>query len=359
MHHRIVVIGASAGGVDALQRLMSFLPSDFAAPIVVVLHVPADGPSVLPDILSRAGHLPALHAKDDDKLESGHVYVAPPDHHVLVDGNRLRLSRGPRENRHRPAIDPLFRTAAETRGPEVVAVVLSGALDDGTAGAVDVTGRGGRLLVQDPDEAANPSMPTHAIRHGGPSAVLRIEQLAAELVRLAEEPPDGDDIGRNMDIDGAEERGVPTHRIAGGASADDVPGATDERGDELVDVICPDCGGNLWERQIGGTLRYRCRVGHAFSLESLLDGQDDRVESALWSALHALQERADLSRRLERRLAGQPRSAARYRLRADESERRAEILHRVMIGATLDPITGPMAGVDADVDDDDVEAAGG
>jgi two-component system, chemotaxis family, protein-glutamate methylesterase/glutaminase len=187
----VVVVGASAGGVEALSALARALPADFGAPILVVLHVPAMGTSVLPAILSRAGLLPAAHARDGDTVDAGHIYVAPPDCHLLIQGRSLELTRGPRENGHRPAIDPLFRSAAASYDGRVAGVVLSGTLDDGAAGLFAIKQAGGTTLVQDPAEALYHAMPAAAIAYVQPDYVLPMAELADVLVRLTARPNDG------------------------------------------------------------------------------------------------------------------------------------------------------------------------
>jgi two-component system, chemotaxis family, protein-glutamate methylesterase/glutaminase len=178
----IVVVGASAGGVEAITQLVAGLPLDFPAAIFVVLHVPPTG-SVLPQILARAGSLDARHAADGDEIHAGCIFVAPPDRHLLLDSEAMRVISGPKENGHRPAIDPLFRTAAAAHGTHVAAVILSGSLEDGTAGLQAVKRAGGTTIVQDPDEAHYRAMPDSAIRLTSPDHVLRIDEISELLVR--------------------------------------------------------------------------------------------------------------------------------------------------------------------------------
>jgi two-component system chemotaxis response regulator CheB len=182
------VIGASAGGVEALTRLTKRLPADLPAPIFVVLHISPHTPSLLPEILGRAGKLPARHAQDGEEITPGTIYIAPPDHHLLLKAGRIVVARGPRVNNARPAVDPLFRSAARSYGPRVVGVVLSGGLDDGTLGLMDVKHAGGVTLVQDPAEAMFPSMPRSAIENVVVDRVLPVEDIAALLARLARTP---------------------------------------------------------------------------------------------------------------------------------------------------------------------------
>jgi two-component system chemotaxis response regulator CheB len=186
--HDIIVIAASAGGVEALKAMVKYLPQDLPASIFVVLHVPANGTSVLPSILTRSGQLPAAHAKDRESIEHGRIYVAPPDYHLLVKRDHVLLTRGPKENSNRPSADPLFRTAARWHSNRVVAVVLSGTLDDGTAGVISVKSRGGIAIAQDPAEALYAGMPMSAIENAPVDYVLSVAEIAGVLVRLANEP---------------------------------------------------------------------------------------------------------------------------------------------------------------------------
>src|SRR5215211_1119499 len=184
----IIVVGASAGGIEALRVLAGGLPADFPASLFVVLHTSPESPAMLPNILDRSGSLPALSPKDGDRIRPGTIYVAPPDRHLLIEPNRLRVTRGPKENRFRPAVDPLFRSAAETYGPRVIGVILTGYLDDGTAGLWNVKQRGGTTIVQDPADAVADSMPRSALKHVEVDHCVRLVQIPSLLVRLTHEP---------------------------------------------------------------------------------------------------------------------------------------------------------------------------
>lgn len=304
----VVVVGASAGGVEALRALVGALPPRFPAAVLVVLHVAQAGTSVLPDILQRAAALPVTTAVDDEPLLRGHVYVAPPAHHLLVDGGSARLTRGPRENGHRPAIDPLFRSAGEAFGPRAAGVILSGMLDDGTAGLHELKERGGIAIVQDPDTAMYAGMPRSAAAHVAVDALLPLSEIAPALVRIAgtsDDDPGGDPVPD-------EPPSVPAGS-AGGRS---------------TRFTCPDCGGVLLEYGEGPLERFQCSVGHAYSLESLVDGQAGQVEHALWAAVRVLEDRVVLLRRMvgHGRESGRERAGLRFEERARELAEQAEAI---------------------------------
>lgn len=302
----IVVIGASAGGVEALGQIVAHLPGDLEAAVFVVLHIPASGTSVLPAILERRGDLPAAHAEDEDRIEHGRIYIAPPDHHLLVGTDTMHVTRGPKENGYRPAIDTLFRSAAQTFGPRIVGAVLSGVLDDGTAGLALIKAHGGRTLVQDPEDALYPMMPANAIEFVGPDYVLPAEEIGPALVDATREP--AGTLALEVTDPIQEEDFIQVDR--GGS---DHPQAGDPKG-----LTCPECGGALWEADEVGVPRFRCRVGHAYSVASMLAHHSASVEAGLWASLRALEERAAITRRMAARARNQGR-----RLAAERFERQA------------------------------------
>ena len=285
--HPLVVIGASFGGVEALITLVAALPKDFPAFIAVVQHVGTQ-PSVLPELLTRAGPLRAVHPHHDEPLRLGRIYVAPPDHHLLMTPRTIRLSRGPRENHTRPAIDPLFRTAALHWGRKVTGVVLTGELDDGTAGLAAIKLCGGCTVVQDPQEAIAPSMPSSALANVEVDHCVLLPAIAPLLSRLVApptpvglpEPPPEALLREQSVFEGVEPMenlkaiGTPTQ------------------------LTCPDCGGTLSEVQSGRPLRYRCHTGHAYTAKSLESAQADRTDHALQASFRALKEREQLLRRM-------------------------------------------------------------
>jgi two-component system chemotaxis response regulator CheB len=337
--HGIVVVGASAGGVEALGDLAASLPSDLSAAVFVVLHLPATGTSVLPEILRRHGPLPTAHVQDGEPIQPGRIYVAPPDHHVLLRSGHVHLSRGPRENGHRPAIDPLFRSAAREYATRVIGLVLSGALDDGTAGLLAITSRGGIAVVQDPADALYPGMPGSALGHVHVDYVLPAASMGKLLARLvgdlAEPPADPAPSGMRVEV---EKEGFSMEAFEGNH-----PG-------EPSGFSCPDCNGVLWQIRDGGLERYRCRVGHAWSPESLLTQQSEALEAALWVALRSLEERATLARRLAEpaRRRGHSITATRFEEQADEAQQAARLVRDLLLDpgaiATAWPLSGDRHG---------------
>src|SRR5215207_324777 len=322
MKHDIIVIGASAGGVDALSRVIADLPRDIRASVLVVLHV-SRGKSLLPEILTRVGRLRAFHPEDGTPLEYGRVYVAPPDHHLIVENGRARVVHTASENGVRPAVDPLFRSAAREYGPRVLGVLLTGALDDGTAGVIAVKAAGGITIVQDPEEAFSPGMPRSAIATGAVDHILPIRDIPVLLAALVEEqavirrPPVDHPLLRKMEPDLA--------RMPLALQGSDRPGKPSV-------FTCPECHGTLWEADEAGLLRFRCRVGHIYSPETMIAAQTDEVDRALWTALRTLEERAALAHRLAERARERqhPLVDKAFTQRANETEAEADHIRRLL-----------------------------
>jgi two-component system chemotaxis response regulator CheB len=286
----LIVVGTSAGGVEALQVIARGLPGDLAAAILIVMHTSPEGPYLLPDILGKVGSLKVARTEDGAPIEQGRVYVAPPDYHLLVNGNRIRLSRGPKENRSRPAIDPLFRTAAAAYGHHVVGVILTGMLDDGTAGLSAVKERGGTTVVQDPQEALYPSMPNSALQHVGADFVLPLSEIAPLLASLMTQPTKTREelpVSRLIEI---ESKFVEMETM----SVKDMDAIGSHAG-----FSCPECHGPIWKIKDGTLQRYRCHVGHAYTAQSMMAGQIEAQETHLWQALRLMKERVSLIREMK------------------------------------------------------------
>ena len=329
----LVVIGGSAGALMPLVTIVRALPGGLPAAVCVVIHMPESSSSELASLLGRGGRLRSRFAGDGTRLDPGTVSVAPPGSHLLVEDGRLRLSLGARENGSRPAIDPLFRTAAHAHGPRVVSVLLSGTLDDGAAGTVAVRRAGGITIAQDPAEAAFGDMPRNAIATGGVSEVLptatiasRIEELVGRMAAGSEATRDGDDPFDDMprgDHPRADEDLDPVDRGLLGTAPDLNPPASP--------YSCPACGGVLFERPPD---QYLCRLGHRYSPNALSATQDEVVEDALWTALRSLEESASLSARVRDRATGRGDDgmAARFEARRAAAEGRASRIRNVLRG---------------------------
>jgi two-component system, chemotaxis family, protein-glutamate methylesterase/glutaminase len=336
----IIVIGASAGGVEALQKLVKGLPPSLPASIFVVLHIAAHSPSRLPQILSRASKLSATFPQDYETIKTGHLYIAPPDHHMLLEKDTIRVVRGPKENRHRPAIDPLFRSAAQVFKQRVVGVVLTGALDDGTAGLSSIKQEGGISVVQDPDDALYSSMPQSALDHVPIDYVLPLAAIPDLLIRLAHKLLMTTTTVAQEPL--ATERGTDQKRSAWAGSRttqreiDIILRGTALDGDDHPGTpsaySCPGCGGVLWEIKEGKVLRYCCRVGHAYSVGSVLAEYDEKVETALWAALKTLEESASLTEKLAISASNRKQGtlAARYEQKAEEARANALAIQNLL-----------------------------
>lgn len=324
MQRSIVTIGASAGGIEALTSLVAHLPHTFPATLFVVVHIAADSPGALPRMIARAGELPTEQAIDGAAILPGHIYVAPPDRHLLVEPNRMRVTRGPKENRFRPAVDPLFRSAAYAYGPQAIGIVLSGALDDGTAGLWAIKDRGGLAIVQEPAEAAYPSMPQNALRNVEIDYRLPVKEMASLLLELVNEPiPEegGAPVSEAMKIE---------NQIA---LEDNALQAGVLKLGPLSPYTCPECHGVLVQLQEGNNIRFRCHTGHAFSMESLVDAIGESMDETLWSAVRVFEERMLLLRHMADHMRKQAQAtlAERFEQKAQAAEDRVLLLRQLAL----------------------------
>ena len=327
--HDIVVMGASAGGVRTLRTIFAAFPPTLPAAILVTLHITPDAPSVLPDLLGRASRLPAGHAVDGEPVEKGRIYVAPPDHHLLVRGGAIGLSRGPRESGARPAADPMFRSAAREYGPRVIGVVLSGGLDDGTAGLRAIKARGGISVVQAPESALVAEMPRNAIAEGVADYIVHLDELPARLLELIKAPAPMVTVSRPSD-----DAELVAARVDRGVLYQTQPGVPS-------DFTCPDCGGVLRLIPDKHASHYRCQVGHAWNQRSLLAAQVERIEESLWAAVRALEEHAKLTRRVRDDLKRRNARTVVDRLdeRLSESEHHAREIRKLLLKRFDEPAT--------------------
>ncbi|WP_210517390.1 chemotaxis protein CheB [Hymenobacter terricola] len=322
-HHRdIVVIGASAGGVSALLELVKALPADFPAPIFVVQHVGADSHSILPQLLSSASALPVRHPQNGEIVVPGVIYVARPDYHLLLEGNQVLVTRGPKENRFRPSIDALFRSAAYTFGPRVIGVVLTGYLDDGTSGLWSVQRMGGLAIVQDPADAQAPSMPSNALEYVTADYVVPLAELGSLLVRLTAEPSPAKP---RIPVDQLELLKIEL-TIAKLDNAFEL--GIIERG-KLTPFTCPECHGALTQLIEGKLIRYRCHTGHAYTISALLGEVTASVEGLLYQSMRGLEETKMLVHSLGQHYAArhQPEVAKLFFQKADEIGKQAKVVH--------------------------------
>jgi two-component system chemotaxis response regulator CheB len=279
----IIVIGGSVGSLNVLKDISGKLPSDFPAAVFIVWHIAATSPGLLPEILSRQGALPAVHAEDFEKFEPGRIYVAPPDRHLLIENDRVRISKGPKENSFRPAIDPLFRSAAQAFGARVVGVILSGGLDDGTSGLWTIKEFGGTTVIQDPLDAENPSMPLSARSKVDADHIVAGKDIANLLIRLCnEEAPEEKQI-----MSEKPEKTEIEISIAGGDEA--LQKGILELGPPSY-FTCPECHGVMVEIVEDKNIRFRCHTGHAFSSGTLLAEVTESIEDSLWFTIRAMDE---------------------------------------------------------------------
>jgi two-component system chemotaxis response regulator CheB len=321
----IIVIGASAGGFEALKRLVGDLPADLDAAVFIVWHMAPEVRGVLPQVLNQQNTMPAQHAEDNEPIVFNRIYVAPPDRHLVIENGFVRITRGPKENRFRPAVDPLFRSAAYFYGPRVIGIILSGALDDGTAGLWTIKNRGGIAIVQHPSDAEVPSMPESALANVDTDFSVPVSEMGALLKKLTS---DSAGILNEAAMEGSKEINTEI-RIA---LQEDVPDEEVLQLGTFTPYACPACHGVLSAISEAGIVRYRCHTGHAFSADSLLVSITENIEETLWSAIRGVEESIILLNSLGDHYAdkNEPQLAALYFKKAVEAQSRADLVRQAV-----------------------------
>jgi two-component system chemotaxis response regulator CheB len=323
----IIVIGASSGGVKALTELAHGLPPGLPAAVFVVCHFPGTSFSRLPEILSSHGPLLAAHAQDGEPVLPGRIYVAPPDFHLVLADGAVRLSHGPRENGHRPALDPLFRTAARAYGPRVIGVVLTGARRDGAAGLMAVRAAGGAAVVQDPEDAVMAGMPEAARDLAGADHVVPVVEIPSLLVRLVRDAPQR---GPAMSD--------PLENMPPRIERDMAEQLDGQKRGQLTVYTCPECGGSMWQVDEKALTRFRCHTGHVYYGEGLLEEQTVALEAALWTAVRTFREKTILAEQLaaSERRQGRTEKAARFEDEARLARRHGDLIQQLLMGGPGD-----------------------
>lgn len=321
----IIVIGASAGGFEALKKLVADLPVKMDASVFIVWHMSPDLKGILPQVLNRSQTMFAAHALDQEKVNVSRIYIAPPDHHLILEKGSMRITRGPKENRFRPAVDPLFRSAAYAYGNRVIGIVLSGALDDGSAGLWTIKQFGGTTIVQDPNDAEVCSMPANAMKAVNVDHIVPIEEMGSLLARLVEEPV-LESTETNLN-----EKEKTQLEINIAMEENGLKNSLNEFG-KPTHYTCPDCHGVLSSIKEGNRLRFRCHTGHAFSPDSLLATISTSIEDGLWSAIRNMQESVFLLNHMGDHFAevNQPKVAATFFKKAKDAEGRAKLVRRAV-----------------------------
>lgn len=337
MSHDIIAIGGSAGAIPVLLDVVAEFPADLAASVFVVVHQQPFSPSILPELLSRRGPLPARHPLYAEAILPGHIYIAPPDTQLTLKKGLIEVMRGPKENGHRPSVDALFRTASIAYGPRVIGVVLSGYQDCGTAGMLSIKARGGLSVIQAPETAKAADMPRSVLESVPVDHVVKPSELAALLARLAT-------------ADSPQARAVDEH-------VEQIEGA---RAAKAAEIVCPICHGVLQEAQAGVFMHFRCHVGHTFSLDNLLREQGEEVERALWAAVRALEESSAINGRIGRERGGLARGGleARFDEKARVLSGHAEYIRQLLLHGAMLSRSDELAEADSAEQDPPRRASG-
>jgi two-component system, chemotaxis family, protein-glutamate methylesterase/glutaminase len=322
MDRNIIVVGASAGGVEALTTFVKGLPEEIDASFFIVLHIPSYSRSILPEILSKVTSLSVSHPEDGEKIETGHIYVAPPDHHMLIEEDKVVIKKGPKENRFRPSVDALFRSAAYIYGPRVIGIVLTGALDDGTSGMWSIKRLGGITIVQEPGEAFFPEMPLNVLQYVDVDHVVAVTKMGRLLETLTHEKVD-----RKPHISRDEEELLKMEVTISTKDNAFELGIIDKG--EFTPMTCPECHGALVRLKEGRLIRFRCHTGHAFTASALLAGITQSTEETLWQAMRSMEEATILMNHIANHFdeSGEIESAEIFRQKAKDNGKRARVIH--------------------------------
>lgn len=318
----IIVIGTSAGGVEVLRKIIAELSPNLDAAVFITLHI-GTHPSELPWILGRIDTLPAKHAVHGDEIRSGHIYVAPPDHHLTVEPGRIILTKGPRENMARPAIDPMFRSAARAYGNQVIGVILTGGLNDGTAGLFEVKAQGGIAIVQDPLDAHSKSMPESAISHVAVDYILPASEIGVRLTQL---------------VAARAKRAAPKKASFATGDAEENGLTAQFTLNPPIAVTCPDCGGALRQSRLGSLTQFSCHIGHVYTAEIMLAAQFVAMERFVEQAMRSLSERAEMCRVMAEERADRPNgSASEWEAAMNEALEQTQPLRDLLTRVWLHP----------------------
>lgn len=320
----IIVIGASAGGMETLKKLVDQLPSDFPGTLFIVWHMAPEHPSMLPQILDRVCSLSVTHAVDKEVIKPGRIYVAPPDHHIVIESGYMRVSRGPKENRFRPSVDVLFRSAALAYGYQVIGVVLTGFLDDGASGLYSVKEQGGKAIVQDPLDAAYPSMPIQAMKEAKVDYCVPIAEMGSLLVSLTKNGMKAKEdkcVSEQLKIEvkvAREENAFQAGVMKLG---------------QLSPYTCPECHGVLLQMQEGNLIRFRCHTGHAYSLNALLVDVTESIETSLWKTLRGIEESQLLMQHMIEHLEKNNEVGELFKQKAEQAKMQAELVRQAIMSS--------------------------
>lgn len=318
------MIGASAGGFEALKTIVAGLPATFNAPILIVWHIAATTTGILPYVLNKHGRLNASNARDGASMLPGHIYIAPPDRHLLIEDGLVRVTHGPKENRFRPAIDPLFRSAANAWGPRVIGIVLSGALDDGSSGLWSIKEAGGIAIVQDPADADVSAMPENAMRAVQVDHCLPAAEIASLLVELSTSVFPKTTGHMNSPEQTQKEIAIAAQN--GEAALEMFSLGV------LSSFTCPECGGVLARFLENNRSRYRCHTGHAYSADVLLASITEQIEDSFYDALRRLDECVMLLNNMGDQFAAEndPKLAALYFRKALDAQARGNLMRKAI-----------------------------